>query len=116
MPQRRHRPRALPPRRRAALRCDPGTALRSPHGASAEELAAAIADGKARPDLDPELVDDDGFPVMSARSNDAVDEALQEEIGEWLTEQGMAQLRWSEAQWRALTRARPSRATSQARL
>ncbi|QNA87283.1 hypothetical protein G4G28_00255 [Massilia sp. Dwa41.01b] len=53
---------------------------------------------------------------MSARSNDAVDEALQEEIGEWLTEQGMAQLRWSEAQWRALTRARPSRATSQARL
>lgn len=77
-------------------------ALRTPHGASVEELAAAIAEGKARPDLDPELVDDDGFPVTSARSPDAVDEALQEELSDWLEGNGMAALRFSDAQWRAL--------------
>lgn len=77
-------------------------ALRSPHGASPEELAAAIAEGKAWPDLDPELVDDDGFPVMSARSSDAVDEAVQEEISDWLLLNGAAELRFSEVQWRAL--------------
>jgi len=78
------------------------SALRSPHGASAEELAAAIAGGKARADLDRELIDDEGFPVMAARSNDASDAALQEEIVEWLAQHGMAGLPFSEAQWRAL--------------
>lgn len=77
-------------------------ALRSPHGATPEELAAVIAENKARPDLDPELVDDDGFPVTSARSPDAVDEALQEEVLEWLAVNGMAELRLTEVQWRAL--------------
>lgn len=77
-------------------------ALRSPHGSSAEELAGAINDNEARADLDRELVDDNGFPVMTARSDEAVDEALQEEITEWLSSQGMAQLHFSEEQWRAL--------------
>jgi hypothetical protein len=79
--------------------------LRSPHGASAEELSAAIAGNKARADLDEELVDEDGFPVMTARSGDARDEALQEEITEWLTLNGMPELRFSDEQWRALTMA-----------
>ena len=78
------------------------TALRSPHGRSAEELAGAIVDSEARADLDQELVDDNGFPVMTARSDDALDEALQDEITEWLSAQGMAQLYISEEQWRAL--------------
>jgi len=78
-------------------------ALRAPHGASPEELAAAIAGNKARPDLDPELVDDEGFPVTSARCDDAADETVKEEIAEWLTLSGMAELQWGDAQWRALT-------------
>jgi hypothetical protein len=77
-------------------------ALRAPHGASPEELAAAIAGNKARPDLDPELVDDDGFPVTSARCDEAVDEAVHEEIEEWLALAGLAELYWGDAQWRAL--------------
>jgi hypothetical protein len=77
-------------------------ALRAPHGASPEELAAAIASNKARPDLDPELVDDEGFPINSARCDDAVDETVKEEIIEWLTLSGMAELHWGDAQWRAL--------------
>jgi hypothetical protein len=79
--------------------------LRSPHGASTEELSAAIVDNKARADLDEELVDADGFPVMTARSVDARDEALQEEITEWLNRNGMAELRLSDEQWRALAMA-----------
>jgi hypothetical protein len=77
--------------------------LRSPHGATVEELAAAIAGNKARADLDRELIDEDGFPVMTARSADASDAMLQEEITEWLARNGMAELQFSEAQWRALT-------------
>lgn len=81
------------------------SSLRSPHGASVEELSAAIADNTARADLDQELVDEDGFPVMVARSSDATDEVLQEEITEWLVDNGMAALRFSDEQWRALTMA-----------
>jgi hypothetical protein len=77
--------------------------LRTPHGASVAQLRAALDGNKARPDLDRELVDDDGFPVTTARSSDAIDEALHEEILEWLARHGMAQLRFSEEQWRALT-------------
>jgi hypothetical protein len=78
-------------------------ALRLPHGASPEELASAITDNKARADLDKELVDDDGFPVMTARCSEAVDDVLQEEITEWLALNGMAELHFSDEQWRALT-------------
>jgi hypothetical protein len=79
------------------------TALRAPQGASAEELAAAIADNKARPDLDRELVDDDGFPVMCARCEDAHDDALREDVADWLAAHGGIEPDFSDEQWRALT-------------
>lgn len=79
------------------------TALRMPHGASPEALLAMLARDRAQPDLDPQLIDDDGYPVMAARSSDAVDELLQEEIGAWLAQNGMADVAWSEEGWRALT-------------
>jgi hypothetical protein len=79
------------------------TALRAPQGASAEELADAIADNKARPDLDRELVDDDGFPVMCARCEDAHDEALREDVADWLAAHGGIEPNFSDEQWRALT-------------
>lgn len=78
------------------------SALRSPHGGSAEELAGAIAGNKLRPDLDRELVDDDGFPVAAARCEDAEDAALQEEIGDWLVQNAMPDVGFSDEQWRAL--------------
>lgn len=77
--------------------------LRLPHGASPEEFASAIADNKARADLDKELVDEDGFPIMAARCDHAVDETLQDEIGEWLALNGMTGLQFNDEQWRALT-------------
>jgi hypothetical protein len=77
--------------------------LRLPHGASPEALAAAIAGGKARSDLDREFVDAEGYPVVTARSSEAVDEALQEEVMEWLGLNGMTELDFSDEQWRAVT-------------
>jgi hypothetical protein len=76
--------------------------VRSAHGVSPGELAATLAAGKARADLDPELVDDDGFPIMSVRSPDARDEALQEQVMDWLAGHGMADLAFDDEQWRAL--------------
>lgn len=77
--------------------------LRSPYGDSPEELAAALADNTARADLDNELVDDDGFPVLTLRCGDAIDEALQEEVTEWWNASGIPQPDLSDEQWRAVT-------------
>ncbi len=44
-----------------------GAALRLVHGDSPSELAAAIADGAASLDLDPELTDLQGFPLLAGR-------------------------------------------------
>jgi hypothetical protein len=38
------------------------SAIRVPHGASVDELRAALAGNQARPNLDSELQDDDGYP------------------------------------------------------
>jgi hypothetical protein len=78
-------------------------AVRSPHGATVDELAEAIAGNRARADLDRELVDEDGFPVVTARSADASDDMLQDDIIEWLSRNDMGELRFTEEQWRALT-------------
>lgn len=93
---------AAPARQPAATLAVLATALRTAHGASAQALASSIAAGRARADLDPELVDGDGFPVMSVRSSDARDAALQDEIAAWLARNGMADLRFGAQQWRAL--------------
>jgi hypothetical protein len=77
------------------------TAVRSPHGASVEEIAAALAGRKARPALDAELVDDDGFPVMTARCPEANDPALHADIATWLAADDAA-IAFTEEQRRAL--------------
>jgi hypothetical protein len=76
--------------------------IRSPHGSSPDELAAAIESHKARPDLDEELVDEDGFPVMTARCSDATDEEMQAEITKWFEQNGIFTLNFGDEHWRAL--------------
>lgn len=80
-----------------------GSALRVPFGASAAELGEALAEQKIRPALDQELVDDDGFPVMSARVDGADDPAVQDDLLAWLPENGFPALQYNDEQWRALT-------------
>ena len=82
------------------------SALRSPHGDAAAELAAALAGGKAHPALDPELLDDDGYPQMSARAvladSAAEGEALRDQLITWLALNGHPGAAFSDEQWRTL--------------
>jgi hypothetical protein len=61
------------------------TTVRSPHGASLEEIADALTSKKARSTLDATLVDDDSFPLMTARCANADDAAVSADIEAWLT-------------------------------
>jgi hypothetical protein len=78
------------------------SAIRMRSGESAEELAAAIASNGACCELDPELTDDDGYPLLSGRVAALDETALQETIAPWLAQQGMSTVRLSSEQWRAL--------------
>ncbi|CAM3222304.1 hypothetical protein [Janthinobacterium lividum] len=59
-------------------------ALRMPGGASAPELAAALLDKQQRPELDPELTDAQGYPVMSARVADLDEHGQRALLDDWL--------------------------------
>ncbi|MCC7683494.1 hypothetical protein [Janthinobacterium sp. FW305-128] len=61
-----------------------GAALRMPGGDSASELAAALLDKQQRPELDPELTDAQGYPVMSARVADLDEHGQKELLDDWL--------------------------------
>ncbi|NYE59788.1 hypothetical protein FHW58_000940 [Duganella sp. 1224] len=78
------------------------TAVRAPHGESVDELRAALAEHRARPQLDSELYDDEGYPILSARLPDAGDAALREELEQWRRQQQLDDPRLDAAQWRAL--------------
>lgn len=77
-------------------------ALCTPHAASAEELGAALAANKVDADLDRELVDDDGLPVMSARCEQAGDATVRDEIADWLDAYATPAPRFGDEGWRAL--------------
>lgn len=81
------------------------TAVRAPHGDSVAELRAALAGNGARPGLDPELYDDDGYPILSARLPQASHSALREELELWRRQQALDEPRFELAQWRALAAA-----------
>jgi hypothetical protein len=78
-----------------------GAALRMPHGASPSELASAFAEGQARLDLDPELTDSQGFPLLAGRVPD-VDLAP---VEEWLSTQQSSSRAPAERQLRAMAMA-----------
>ncbi|SDD68188.1 hypothetical protein SAMN05428966_105154 [Massilia sp. PDC64] len=77
-------------------------AVRTRHGDSVDDLAAALTAHRARPDLDPELVDDAGYPVMTVRVPSAGDAAWRAEAEPWLVAQGHADVGFGDAHWRAL--------------
>lgn len=77
-------------------------ALRMPHGASPEALAQALTRQRARLDLDQELTDGDGFPVLAGRVPEADADAQRAAMAPWLAAQDLAHLRFGEEQLRAL--------------
>ena len=77
-------------------------ALRLPHGASPDAVRAAIAANEARPALDPALLDDHGFPVMSARIPGLDPAAAKQALAAWLASQNLPDPGFNDEQWRAL--------------
>jgi len=76
-------------------------ALRMPHGASAAQLADALLSRKANLALDPELLNDSGYPILSGRADDVDVAAQQDAMDEWLRAHH-PDTDFSEEQWRAL--------------
>lgn len=77
-------------------------AVRLRGGDTVEELAEALRANAAPCELDSELTDDAGYPIFTGRV-DALDaDAARAEMLPWLAQRGMAELRLSDEQWRAL--------------
>lgn len=77
-------------------------AVRTRHGDAVDVLAAALDAHRACPDLDPELVDDAGYPTLSVRVPAAGDTIWRAEAEPWLVAQGLSGARFGDAHWRAL--------------
>lgn len=88
---------AAAPRAAAPALAIVASALRVPHGGSAAELAAVLASGDARPALDAELVDDYGYPILTARVDDVDVDGARAALGASDAAAG-----FSEEQWRAV--------------
>lgn len=77
-------------------------AVRLRGGDSAEALAEALRSNSALCELDGELTDDAGYPVLSGRFEHADPVSAREVMGAWLARHGRGELCFSDEQWRAL--------------
>jgi hypothetical protein len=77
-------------------------ALRMPHGASASELSDKVLANAAHLELDPELTDAEGFPVMSARVPELDGAEQQALMAPWLQQHAAGMPPLSDEQYRAL--------------
>ncbi len=93
---------AVPPPPPAVALSIVAVAIRAPHGGSAQALLAAVAEGEARPSLDPELEDDAGYPVMTARVQELDEPALRDDLTDWLRKRGTEPGELADEQLRAL--------------
>jgi hypothetical protein len=76
------------------------SAMRTPFGHTAADLRAALAAGEARPALDPDLEDADGYPVLTARIAGA--NARLAALRSAFAGPDSRHTRFTDAQWRAL--------------
>jgi hypothetical protein len=76
-------------------------ALRMPHGAGAAQLADALLSRKANLALDPELLNNSGYPILSGRVDNVDVAAQQDAMDEWLRAHH-PDIDFSDEQWRAL--------------
>jgi hypothetical protein len=79
-----------------------GAAVRTRDADAVAELAAALDAQRVRADLDRELVDDAGYPVMSVRVPAADAAAWRAHAEPWLAARGLPDPGFGAAHWRAL--------------
>jgi hypothetical protein len=80
-------------------------AVRMRGAESVAELAETLRTNADPCALDPELLDDAGYPVLSGRAACADPAAAREGMAPWLARRGMADLEFSDEGWRALSMA-----------
>jgi hypothetical protein len=71
-------------------------------GSMAADVLAKLKKGPIEAELDPELKDEDGFPVFTLRIADLDVSETQDTFAEWLKTSSQPELTWSENQYRAL--------------
>ncbi|MDR7049124.1 hypothetical protein J2X54_001572 [Duganella sp. 3397] len=76
-------------------------ALRMPHGDSAAQLADAMLSRRVSLELDTELQNDSGYPILAGRIADVDGAAQADEMADWLAEHH-PEAQFEEEQWRAL--------------
>lgn len=76
-------------------------ALRMPHGDDARMLTEALLSRQANLQLDPELLDERGYPILAGRAEDVDVAAQQDSMADWL-QQHHPDAFLSDEQWRAL--------------
>jgi hypothetical protein len=104
-PAGQHAAAAEPGRQHAPLPAIVAGALRLRGGDSPEELADALHANSAQCELDYELTDDAGYPVMSGRVESCDPASARELMSAWLVQHGTAAPELSDEQWRALSMA-----------
>jgi hypothetical protein len=80
-------------------------AVRMRGAESVAELAETLLTNAYPCTLDPELLDDAGYPVLSGRAACADPGAARETMAPWLAQRGIADLDFSDEGWRALSMA-----------
>ena len=78
------------------------SAIRMRGGESVAELAETLRSNASACELDAELTDDAGYPVLSGRAGCADPDAARAAMAPWLEQQAAAGLEFSDEQWRAL--------------
>lgn len=79
------------------------SAIASPHGMSTDELAANLISDEAKFNLDDELTDSNGFPILTGRIQDLDEDLYRTALDSWLTSRNLPLVAWSTEQLRALT-------------
>lgn len=79
-----------------------GSALRSTAGNAPDALFQTILERETLPQLDKELSDNEGFPVLTGRIADIDESAVADEWSSWLATQGYPAHEWEPEKLRAL--------------
>ncbi|HEU4372229.1 MAG TPA: hypothetical protein VFS02_01995 [Telluria sp.] len=87
---------------RGALPHIAAAAVRLRGGDCVDDLAEALRANAVPCELDSELTDDAGYPIFSGRIDTLDADAARDDMLPWLAQRGMAELRLSDEQWRAL--------------
>lgn len=76
------------------------SALRATHGQSADELTNALASKKTKIELDDELKNGEGFPILSGRIKSVDEDAQRDAITAWLATHNAQEIIWTSEELR----------------